>query len=226
MSQVSHSPGPSLPSLAPRPCPGLTLSLWESLSPEGTLFGPLHSLHPRKLSQDFSKSGQAHQSVTVPTLDTRWLNVKAGPLLGEGETSFKCSQVLWLSGPGMGRQPGGRGPWSPIRGIEQWGWVRYGQLAPTQSRVGYTSQGPIGGLEPWPGRSGGRLLQESTGPPFTCSSPSTTPRSSVNHPRLSPQTAPMVWVFLAIVGKQLACLMTKDFSPIGGPKPLKIPIVL
>lgn len=47
------------------------------------------------------------------------------------------------------------------------------------------------------------------GPLLTCSSPSTLPR-------LTSQTAPRGWVFLAIWGKQFACLMTKDFSPIKG----------
>lgn len=40
------------------------------------------------------------------------------------------------------------------------------------------------------------------------------------------QIIPRVWVFLAILGKQFACLMTKDLSPIGGPKSLKTLLVL
>lgn len=44
---------------------------------------------------------------------------------------------------------------------------------------------------------------------------------SVTCHRFSCQTIPRVWVFLAILGKQFACLMTKDLPPIGGPKPLK-----
>lgn len=65
--------------------------------------------------------------------------------------------------------------------------------------------------------SGGRLPQES---------PAAHLGVSITHPRLSSQTAPMAWVFLALLGKLLACLMTKDFSPTGGPKSLKSPLVV
>ena len=46
--------------------------------------------------------------------------------------------------------------------------------------------------------------------------PQRLPGGPVTHHRLSSQIVLMGWVFLAILGKQFACLMTKDLSPLGG----------
>lgn len=147
-------------------------------------------------------------------------------LLGEEEEmSFKCSQVFWVPGPGDRETPGGRVPWSPISGMEQRGWVRDGQPAPAPPGVGSLihHRDPLGAWRPacvlwWEVPAGvHRALTHLSGP-------STLAGGSVTHPWLSSQTAPMVWGFLAILGKQSACPMTKDFSPIGGAQATEKPL--
>lgn len=160
-----------------------------------------------------------------PTLAARWLNVQARHSL---EKRRKCpANALKCSGcqvPGIGRHQEGEAPGAPSAGWSN-GWVRDGQPAPAPSGGGWLihHRNPLGAWRPacvlWCKVPAGvhRALTHLSGP-------STLAGGSVTHPRLSSQTAPTVWGFLAILGKQSACPMTKDFSPTGGAQATEGPL--
>lgn len=147
--------------------------------------------------------------------------VKPGTRMGKTARppphSLNCSRCQFWGGRGDQEGEAHGGPsvgWSNVAGSEMDRRYPPGVESVRHQRDLFNKKkkkkkGSIWGLEPCPGTPVGG----SPGSPWGPFSPALAPAP---HHMPSSQTIPTRWVSLAILGKQCACLMTKDFSPVGG----------